>query len=449
MVIATLALSQCRLRVVIGIFSTGLLPKPKAEAANKERPRVMKAFFKGPMPFLCIGHSFDHMLLLIFAAVIAYPPVGAELGVEYADLVWYAWLGFVLFGAGAPLAGWMADKWSSVATMTLFFLGIGASTVLAGFASTGLEMALALAGVGLFASIYHPVGIPMVIRAAGPNRGKMLGVNGVFGSLGMASAAIFAEVLMLSISWRAAFIVPGLACMAAGVVFYLRARGLDLDVSRAKANENASLKDFVAEFGLVPFIRVMGLLALLTFCMGMVFQAMTFSLTKIVSIRVELEPGALLTVGLLTSAILALAGGAQLVGGMLADKFPLKRLFLLSYGIMAPALLLGAGAADSVMVFALFMVMVATVGTQPISDALFGKYVPQRWINTAYGLRFAISLCSSAAALPLVSYVFDATGDFEWLFIVLAVVAAVAVVAIAMLPTPADEEGEPVAVAAE
>lgn len=409
----------------------------------------MKAFFRGPMPFLCLGHSFDHMLILLFATVVVVGPLKTDFGMSYGELVGLAWLGFILFGAGAPLAGWMADRWSAVGTMTLFFLGIGASSVLAGMASSPWEIGLALSAIGLFASIYHPVGIPMVIRVAGEHRGKMLGVNGVFGSLGMASAAIVAELLTLSVSWRAAFIVPGLVCMAVGVLFYLRARGMNLDVSRAKAHENASLKDFVAEFGLVPFLRVMGLLAFLTFCMGMVFQAMTFSLTNIVEQRVDIALGALLGAGALTSAILVVAGGAQLVGGLLADKYPLKRLFLMTYGLMAPALLLCATAADGTMVFGLFMVMVATVGTQPISDALFGKYVPQRWVNTAYGLRFAISLCSSAAALPLVAFVFDTFGDFYYLFLVLAMFAALAILALVFLPTPADERREPAPVAAE
>ncbi len=409
----------------------------------------MKAFLRGPMPFLCIGHSFDHMLILLFATVIVVGPLQTEFGMSYGQLVGLAWLGFVLFGAGAPLAGWMADRWSSVGTMTLYFVGIGASAVLAGLASSALQIAAALSAIGFFASIYHPVGIPMVIRAAGKNRGKMLGVNGIFGSLGMASAAIVAEVLTLSVSWRAAFIVPGAAAILTGVWFYLRCRGMKLDVSRAKANENASLKDFVASVGLGPFLRLMGLLALLTFCMGMVFQAMTFSLTNVVNNRVHLDIAVLLGAGGLTSAILMVAGGAQLVGGMMADKFPLKRLFLLTYGLMAPALVLCAQATNGTMVFGLFMVMVCTVGTQPISDALFSKYVPQRWINTAYGLRFAISLCSSAAALPLVGFVYDSTGTFYHLFLVLAAFAAVAIAAIAMLPTPADEEGHRVAVAAE
>lgn len=70
----------------------------------------MKGFFRGPMPFLCIGHSFDHMLILLFATVIVIGPLEAEFGMSYGQLVGLAWLGFVLFGAGAPLAGWLADR---------------------------------------------------------------------------------------------------------------------------------------------------------------------------------------------------------------------------------------------------------------------------------------------------------------------------------------------------
>ena len=44
-------------------------------------------------------------------------------------------------------------------------------------------------------------------------------------------------------------------------------------------------------------------------------------------------------------------------GGLLADKYPLKRLFLLTYGLMAPALLLSANAIDNTLIFGLFMIM--------------------------------------------------------------------------------------------
>ena len=112
----------------------------------------MKEFLKGPMPFLCIGHSFDHMLILLFATVVVVGPLGDEFGMSYGQLVGLAWLGFILFGAGAPLAGWLADRWSSVGTMTLFFLGIGGAAVLAGVASSPWEIGIALSAIGLFAS---------------------------------------------------------------------------------------------------------------------------------------------------------------------------------------------------------------------------------------------------------------------------------------------------------
>src|SRR3546814_9078640 len=73
--------------------------------------------------------------------------------------------------------------------------------------------------IGLFASIYHPVGIAMIVQTAGERRGRYLGINGVFGSAGMGIAALVAGALMELIDWRAAFILPGAVSVAIGLWF--------------------------------------------------------------------------------------------------------------------------------------------------------------------------------------------------------------------------------------
>ena len=118
----------------------------------------MRAFFRGPMPFLCVGHSFDHMFILLFSVVVL--EVEREFGLSFNEGVRLAWLGLVLFGLGAPFAGWLADKWSDIGMFAVFLVGIGLSTMGAGLAQTPDQMFVALTCIGLFASIYHPVGIP-------------------------------------------------------------------------------------------------------------------------------------------------------------------------------------------------------------------------------------------------------------------------------------------------
>ena len=52
-----------------------------------------------------------------------------------------------------------------------------------------------------------------------PNPGAVIGVNGLAGNLGIAVAAIVTGLLVKWIGWRAAFAVPGIVSIAAGIVF--------------------------------------------------------------------------------------------------------------------------------------------------------------------------------------------------------------------------------------
>src|SRR3970040_539513 len=103
--------------------------------------------------------------------------------------------GFIAFGAFAIPAGWLADHWSRYKMMAVFFFGIGTSLFLTGFARTPWQIGLGLTLVGMFAAIYHPVGIAMLVAA--PERiGRALGWNGLWGNLGLAAAAIVSGALM-------------------------------------------------------------------------------------------------------------------------------------------------------------------------------------------------------------------------------------------------------------
>ena len=135
-------------------------------------------------------------------------------------------VGNVLYGVAAPFAGWLGDRWSTTGMVGLFFLGTGAGMVATGLARSPFEIAIRLAITGLFASIYHPVGIAWLVRNA-RSWGKELGINGVFGGLGPAAASLTAGALVDLAGWRAAFIVPGLIVLATGFAFcVLRWRGL-------------------------------------------------------------------------------------------------------------------------------------------------------------------------------------------------------------------------------
>ena len=97
---------------------------------------------------------------------------------------------------GGPLASQRDD--------CRFFLGIGLSAVLAGFTNNPLQMAFGLAAIGVFAAIYHPVGIAMVIEGEG-NVGWRLGLNGVWGNMGVTGAPLVTGFILAEYDWRLAF----------------------------------------------------------------------------------------------------------------------------------------------------------------------------------------------------------------------------------------------------
>ena len=131
----------------------------------------------------------------------------AKWDMSYGNLLSLSLAGFVLFGLGALPAGWLGDRWNAEHMMVIFFVGTGGAAIATGLTDGPVALALGLAAIGLFGSIYHPVGTAWLVRNA-VNRGRALGWNGISGGMGLAAAPFIAGALAQTISWRAAFIVP-------------------------------------------------------------------------------------------------------------------------------------------------------------------------------------------------------------------------------------------------
>jgi MFS family permease len=152
--------------------------KPLQESSMNSPARVIS--------FVNAAHFIDHYSMLVFAAAVIV--MGPALGMAYSELLPYATPGFVAFGAGSLLTGWLGDRWSRRHMMVIFFVGIGASMIAVGLVRTPLQLGAALLSIGLFASIYHPVGTAMIVSYA-DKLGREMGLNGVWGNLGVASSA--------------------------------------------------------------------------------------------------------------------------------------------------------------------------------------------------------------------------------------------------------------------
>ena len=131
---------------------------------------------------LNIAHAIDHMFLLIFATAVA--AIAADFGfADWESLMPYGVGAFMLFGLGSLPAGRLGDLWGRRQMMLVFFFGMGASALLVAVTDNAWQLAGALTLMGAFSSIYHPVGIPMLVRGAA-RPGLAIGINGLAGNLG-------------------------------------------------------------------------------------------------------------------------------------------------------------------------------------------------------------------------------------------------------------------------
>src|SRR6201987_5372888 len=224
--------------------------------------------------FVNAAHFIDHYSMLIFAAAVII--MGPALGMAYPDLLPHPTPGFVAFGAGSLLTGWLGDRWSRRHMMVIFFVGIGASMIAVGLVRTPLPLGAALLLIGIFASIYPPVGTAMIVSYA-DRLGREMGINGVFGNLGVASSALVTGVIGQYLGWRFAFIVPGIVTILIGIAFALMVVHED-----RKGSKQAAAQARVAKRDMW---RVVVALLIVGIAISTTFNAVTVALPKLFADR--------------------------------------------------------------------------------------------------------------------------------------------------------------------
>jgi len=384
--------------------------------------------------FLNIGHFLDHFFLLIFATVAALR-LTTEWGLSYAELIPYATPGFVAFGICAIPAGWLADKWSREGMMVIFFVGIGASSLFASLASTPLEIGISLTLVGIFAAIYHPVGLAMVIQGRSKT-GVPLAINGIFGNMGVASAALLTGLLIDTVGWRSAFLIPGMAAVIFGMLYLVFVRTGQKDESAEGPTPSTIAEPDVHRKTLG---RVFAVIFITTAIGGLIFQSTTFTLPKVFEERLTDLAGTATLVGSYVFLVFAVAAFAQLVVGYLVDNHSIRTVFA-SVAILQAAFLaimMQVTGVEALIVAIAFMLVV--FGQIPINDVLVGRMAHSEWRSRAYALRYIITFSVMASAVPLIAWIHGAWG-FDALFGLLAVAAFLIFVAVLFLPRSPDSQ---------
>lgn len=398
--------------------------------------------------FLNIGHFLDHLFMLVFATVAALA-LTRDWGLSYGELLKYATPGFFAFGLFSLPAGWLADKWSREGMIAVFFVGIGVSSIATALAQTPLQVGIGLFIVGVFAAIYHPVGLAIVTQRW-KNTGMRLAVNGIWGNFGVASAALITGYFIDHGGWRMAFILPGIVSIMVGILYTIHqwseVSHKKLAAGVAAAPGPAQTADYKA-----LLLRISAIVFLTTAVSSVIFQSTTFALPKIFDERLQgiatdltqwlsasgatAAKGDIATmVGAFTFIVFAVASMAQLLVGSLLDKVGPRMVFLGVAIIQIAFFSIMPGLRDGWALVAALGFMLGAFGQIPINDFMIGKMASGEARARIYGVRYVVSFTALAAALPLISFVYESYG-FDMLFKLMASAAAIIFAAVACLPS--------------
>ena len=338
---------------------------------------------------LNIAHGIDHLMLLVFATAVA--SIAHDFGIaRWEDLMPYTTGAFVLFGIGSVPAGRLGDLWGRRAMMLMFFFGIGGAAFLVAATQNAWQLAAALTLMGAVASIYHPVGIPMLLQhAARP--GLTIGINGMAGNLGIAAAAAMTGFFVQFMDWRTAFIVPGVFSIACGLLF----------MKFAPAENGAPGKRSVKQIELPTATRNKVFLVMTTLaCISSIlFTFTTNGNGELLKLRLPALAGQPAMLGLLLAAVYALSSLSQLAVGRMIDRFPIRNVMLGIIALQGPMFMLASISYGWALYATMIAFMVLVFGAIPFTDAIIVRFVDDSMRSRVSGVRIAVSFGVSSMAV--------------------------------------------------
>ena len=373
------------------------------------------------------AHFIDHYAMLIFAAAVII--MGPAMGLAYSELLPYATPAFVAFGAGSLVTGWLGDRWSRRHMMVIYFFGIGAAMIAVGLVQTPLQLGAALLAVGIFASIYHPVGTAMLVSYA-DRLGSQMGINGLWGNFGVASSALVTGVVGQYLGWRWAFILPGVVTLAIGVAFMASVTHEDRRGSKQAAAQVRIAKS--------EMWRVLLSLLVVVIAISTTFNAITVALPKLFAERLaDLTHNAAM-IGVIAAGVYVFGAATQYTIGKLVDRYSVKAVFLPMSLVLPPLLYLAATASNWALIAASIGIVIGMFGQITINDAMVGKYTAEEWRSRAFAVRYFVGFTAAGVSVGLVAWLY-AQGGFGLMLQAFAGLCLLVVVAALILPreTPA------------
>lgn len=285
--------------------------------------------------------------------------------------------------------------------MVIFFIGIGASMISVGLVNTPLQLGAALLSIGVFASIYHPVGTAMIVSYA-ETLGRQMGINGVFGNLGVASSALVTGVIGQYLGWRWAFILPGGVTILIGLLFAATVRHEDRSGTKQAAAQARVAKE--------DMWRVILALLIVVVAISTTLNAVTVVLPKLFAERLSGLTQSPALLGVIAAGVYVFGAMTQYTIGQLLDRHSLKAVSLPLSFVLAPFLYFAAELSNLPLIIAAIGVVMGAFGQVTVNDAMVGKYTSEEWRSRAYAVRYFVGFTAAGVSVGLVAWLYQHGG---------------------------------------
>jgi MFS family permease len=383
--------------------------------------------FSSPTSLLInLGHAMDHWVIAIFLYTVSV--IAGVWGTDWKELTPFAFGASFMFGAGSLVSGKLGDQWGRRAMMIVFFAGMGVSCLLIALCSNKWEIGIALTVMGAFSSIYHPVGIPMIVAGA-ERPGFVIGVNGLVGNLGVALGASVSVLLATRYGWQAAYLLPAVICLVGAVLFARYVPKEEISPAKRKAKILDMPPNMMARvFFIMTCAAVTG---------SIVFNFTTNSNGEMLKAKIESLADTPWLLSAVLFGVFTIASLAQLIVGHMIDRHPLKTVYMPILLAQIPLFLLAAYSEGWMLVFVTTLFMIFVFGAIPFTDAMIVRYVDDRLRSRVTGMRLAIGFGVSSLVVAGIGPSVKAAG-FPAMLTALAVVATLSLLAISFLPNEKD-----------
>mgnify|MGYP001267708838 CR=1 FL=1 len=369
----------------------------------------------------CPGHFFTHFFTLAFPAIAI--PLTATFAMPLEEVVKLSFWMYLLYGVLALPVGLAADRWRAKPMLVLGIAIMGAGLMVAGAFPDPAIMTASLALVGVGASIYHPAGLALISRTV-RLRGVAMGVNGVFGNLGIALAPLVTGALAWAFGWQTALVALG----ALGLVTAAWLQAIHVDetirpAAKPVVHDGVPKRDMARYFGILCVALVLGGIAYRgnMLLLPAYMELKTTFLAHLFE-RLPLPQGhstATFAAAVLSSFVLFGGLFGQIAGGKLADRIELRRAYLLFHAASFPFILAMAFSGDVVLVACAIAYEFFSLGMQPIENSLIAAMTPERWRSTSYAVKFLLTFGVGAGAVHMIAPIKQAH-SLEMVYVFLA-----------------------------